>query len=206
MSLLTKDSDTTKLLLLRIAEGDEEALKTLIINYTPLLAPFIYNFTKSKERTEELVQDIFMQVWMARDTLPLINNINGFLYVLAKNYALNAVRGLLREQQRLAKYGEIQAEEAEADNARQPVELPGMNLIEEAIHTLPPQQQKAWILSRRQGKNYAEIAVDLQVSKASVKKYIQWANATIIKYVRARIDLLLAGIILVKEGHNNFFK
>ncbi|MBO9572251.1 MAG: hypothetical protein J7497_08605, partial [Chitinophagaceae bacterium] len=55
-------------LLKRVALADETAFRELMLFYNGQLAPFILQFTKSKEKTEEIIQDIFMQVWTTRET------------------------------------------------------------------------------------------------------------------------------------------
>ncbi|MEP7258367.1 MAG: RNA polymerase subunit sigma-70, partial [Flavitalea sp.] len=61
-----------KMLLLQIAEGDETAFRQVLYHYSRLLAPYVLGFTKSKEKTEEIVQDVFLQLWISRGILPEI--------------------------------------------------------------------------------------------------------------------------------------
>lgn len=176
-------------LLLRIAAGDETALRSLIVQYSPILGPYIFKFTHSKEQAEEILQDVFIQVWQLRESLSTIQNFNVFVYVMAKNYALNALRTTMREYQRREKWQGLQTDTTTPDDER-------LNLLEEAIRQLPGQQQQAWLLSRREGMKHADIAREMNVTKETVKKHIQRANAFITAYVLERADLLLLGALL----------
>ena len=60
-------------------------------------------------------------------------------------------------------------------------------LMEEAIAQLPPQQQKAWVMCRRMGMKYEQAANEMHVSKDAIKKYLQYANTSIKKYISARM-------------------
>jgi RNA polymerase sigma-70 factor (ECF subfamily) len=59
-----------KTLLEQVANGDSNAYAQLYAFYTPLIYRFIYPFTdRSKENTEEIIQDIFLKVWMRKEKL-----------------------------------------------------------------------------------------------------------------------------------------
>ena len=77
-----------------------------------------------------------------------------------------------------------QADEEEANNQ----ELLFL-LMEEAVKLLPPQQQKAWTLCRKMGLKYEQAAAEMHVSKDAVKKYLQYANASIKKYISNRLTI-----------------
>jgi RNA polymerase sigma factor (sigma-70 family) len=187
--LFTISSNIEKELLLRIARGDEKAFKEFILQYTAPIASVIYNIIRSKEQTEDVVQDIFLQIWTVRETLTEIHNIKGFLFVLAKRHAITAVRKLIRERRRVQEFLDKQEhEDGSAEHEKH------VSLIDEAVNLLPAQQQKAWRLSRQEGKKYEEIAREMNISRESVKFYIQLANAAILKYVKPRIHLLLLAI------------
>lgn len=185
----TTSSNTENELLRRIADGDEPAFKELILQYTSPIASVIYNITKSKEQTEDVVQDIFLQLWTVRETLTSINNINGFLFVLAKRHAISCIRKMIRERNRVQTFLANQEHSSHDEGNAEHI-----SLIEEAVNQLPDRQQKAWRMSRQDGKKYEDIARDMNISRETVKSYIQLANASIIKYVKPRIHLLLLAI------------
>lgn len=178
-----------KLLLWQVSESDEAAFRIIVHHYSRLLAPYIIRFTKSKEKTEEIVQDIFLQVWLRRETLPEIHHFKSFLFVISRNSALNAVRDMIREEKRRKKWEQENARPAES--FEESVQLP-VNLVEEAVRQLPSQQQKVWILSRRRGMKHTEIAMEMNISRETVKKYVRYANASIMHYVQSRIELMIA--------------
>jgi RNA polymerase sigma factor (sigma-70 family) len=174
-------------ILQKLAEGQEQALRLLLHHYNPVLTGFIDTFTQSRERTEEIIQDIFMQVWLMRDNLMEINNMRAFLFVMARNEALNAIKAEMREQKRREEFEKRREFEPEDD----PKNGTTLQMIEEAIENLPPQMKRAWTLSRREGKKYEEIAVIMAISRETVKSYIQSANAWITKYVRKKLLILI---------------
>jgi len=186
-----------KEILQRIAKGDEVAFRQLVHQFTPLLAPYVLKFTKSKERTQEIVQDIFTQMWLSRESLSQINDFRRYLYVASRNHALNAIRNMMREEKRHLKWLQDQPSSI-AENTPAQDYSPYIGLVEEAVKQLPEQQKKVWILCRVQGKKYQEAAAETGLSRETVKKYLQYAQASITKYVKNKVIIALAGLLLRK--------
>lgn|GEM_PF-133387 len=186
-----------KEILQRIATGDEAAFRQLVHQFTPLLAPYILKFTKSKERTQEIVQDVFTQMWLSRESLSQVNNFRRYLYIASRNHALNAIRNMMREEKRHLKWLQDQPSDGTQSSPAQDYS-PYIGLVEEAVQQLPEQQRKVWVLCRVQGKKYQEVAVETGLSRETVKKYLQYAHASITKYVRNKVVIALAGLLLRK--------
>ncbi|PUZ27037.1 RNA polymerase sigma-70 factor, ECF subfamily [Chitinophaga costaii] len=91
-------------LLLRIANGDEKAFAQFVALYADRLYTFIFRITNNLGESEELVQDIFIQLWQTRETLPAVQNPGAFLYVLSKNRASNALKRLINERNKQARW------------------------------------------------------------------------------------------------------
>lgn len=171
-------------LLEKIASGDEVAFTSLVKKYNNLVFVFINNIVRDTEMAEEMVNDIFTQVWLARESLRSIRNIHTYLFVISRNYALNGIRNRLREKRRLQNLPDL----ADDDLYIEQKHL-ALNLIDAAIEELPLQRQKIWILSRREGKSYQEIELQLNISRNTIKTQLQKANRSITDYVLKRMDM-----------------
>jgi RNA polymerase sigma-70 factor (ECF subfamily) len=62
------------------------------------------------------------------------------------------------------------------------------SLLDEAINQLPAQQQKVYLMSRHERLRYAEVATRLNISRETVKKYLQIATASITEYVQTKYN------------------
>jgi RNA polymerase sigma-70 factor (ECF subfamily) len=70
-------------------------------------------------------------------------------------------------------------------------------LVKNAVDRLPPQQKKVWMLARLEGKKYAEIAEEMQISRETVKKYLQIASSSIVEYIRNNgLPIIIAFLII----------
>ena len=189
-------TDNTTELLSLVASGNEKAYRKLFHLYADLLHTYIQHLTKSNELAEEIVQDIFLQIWTTRETLGNIHNFRNYLFVISRNHALNIIKKMVREnkKRKLWEYNEeLLATHPPENQERQ------LSLIEEAIAQLPPQQQKVWIMSRQQGMKYNEIATATGLSRETVKKYLQYGTQSIINYVTKHKDLLLILLLFIKK-------
>jgi RNA polymerase sigma-70 factor (ECF subfamily) len=174
-------------LLQAVADGHETAFGELFNRYHHLLGHHIYRITESRELTEEIVQDVFLKIWMTRESLSEVKNFRTWVYVLSRNYTLNAMRKIIRER--------TQQKEWVKDSSNSTDPAPNneahFTLVDEAIAALSPQQKTVYQLGREQGLTYAEIATQMGISKETVKYYMKLALASITQFVQDRIELIL---------------
>lgn len=185
-----------KEILSQIAAGDEVAFTRLFKQYHQLLGTYILRFTRSRELTEEIVQDVFMKLWLNRANLTEVVEFRAYLFTVSKNHVLNCLKKIAKE--RLITIG-LEENELIPDQNETSLESAYYELIDEAIDLLPPQQQKVYLMSRHQRLKYAEIAIKLNLSKETVKKYLQISSDSISSYIRNRLVTKLLLLLI------NFF-
>ena len=183
-------------LLIQVASGNEHAFRQLFIAYHQQLGVHMLRITNIPELAEEVVQDVFVKIWLTRETLVGVDNFKAYLFVISKNHALNCLKKLAKERVLIK-----QLEDSRADAVVPEVGGTNMyyNLLDEAIDQLPPQQQKVYLLSRHSRLKYTEIADQLELSRETVKKYLQMATASITEYVHERLEVIALLLIAVKS-------
>lgn len=172
-------------LLLRVSHGDEQAFTELYNTYQPLLSTHIFRITKSRATTDEIVQDVFMKIWLRRNELSTVYHFKAYIATISRNHALNELRRLSAEKlnhQQWQKENQVVVANSSDDNSVSDLH----QLVDYAIHKLPPQQKKAYLLSRHQRLKYAEIAEKLHLTKGTVKRYLQLATETITKHLQTQ--------------------
>lgn len=168
-----------------VAEGDVNAFSSLFYAHHQQLGAYVFSITKSNEITEEIIQDVFLKLWQTREKLKSINNIKLYLYTITKNQTLNAIRKLANEKKRWQQFEHdvLHTESEFVTTVPEDNELE--KVFEYAVSSLPPQQQKVFLL-RQQGLKNAQIAIEMQISPHSAKKYQQLALQSIEKILRAK--------------------
>lgn len=168
-----------KIMLHAIAQGDERAFQWVFNEYHQSLGSFVFSITRSKELTEEIIQDVFLKLWEDRKALPDLKNFAAYLFIITRNHTLNSIRKhtlLQKKQQGFQLAAETLEEPAHEENY--------YTLLDKAVDQLPLQQKKVYLL-RQQGLKNNDIAFQMNISVNSVKKYQQWAMQAITKLIKA---------------------
>lgn len=173
-----------KEILSQVATGDELAFSALLKKYHQLLGTYVLRFTRSRELTEEIVQDVFMKIWVNKEMLTTVADFRAYLFVLTKNHVLNCLKKQARERLLTTSLDALPV----IPDVRDPLTTnTHYELIDEAIDQLPPQQQKVYLMSRHERLKYAEIALRLNISRETVKKYLQISSDSIAAYIRNKL-------------------
>ncbi|WP_419801324.1 RNA polymerase sigma factor [Mucilaginibacter sp.] len=179
--------ENEKELLLLVAAGNEFAFRKLFNLHHQKLGVYIYRITENRQLAEEVVQDVFLKIWLSRKALENVQNFNAYLFTVSKNHALNCLRQQSKEWLHQKKWFIEHAITENTDTGNY------YWLLDKAIDQLPKQQQKIYLLSRHERLKYAEIAAKLNLSKETVKKYLKIAKHSITSYLIAQhlLPLLL---------------
>lgn len=189
-----------QLLLQQTAAGDEAAFTTLFYIWQPRLGAFLYKLTESRVHTEEILHDVFLKLWQGRETLAVVTSFKSYLFVIARNHALNELNKLetrLRHE-KLYQQDSISSHQPEMQDFNQ---MSSETLIDEALAQLSERQREVWMLSRLDRLTYKQIAAKLGISAETVKTHLQLATASITAFVRAR-QLMIA--LFAAVGKNIF--
>lgn len=171
-----------KLLLKKIAGSNEKAFRTFYDAYVNRLSVFIFRLCKSRSVTEEIVQDIFVKLWVNRADLIYIDVPEAYIFSMARNKTIDHLRRVAKETGLISVLTEqintcnnieekLNAEELE-------------RLIEQALVPLSPQKKMVFHLSRNEGLSHDEIAANMQLSKSTVKNHL----SETLKHVREHIS------------------
>lgn len=177
-------------LLLRIAEGDQGAFVVFFKQWQPFLATHIFRITNSRELAEEVVQDVFLKIWITREALAEVKNIKAYLVTVSRNHAINELNRIVREWGRVQQLNENALSEEPVSIAEYVPDLK-YAFLDEAIDQLPPRQKEIYLLHRHERRSYAEIADKLGIGRESVKRNLQLASKTITKIIQAKLALLI---------------
>ena len=100
IELPDESTDNVKILLLKVVDGDENAFGQLFKIYYNQLGDFIMRITESELLTQEIVQDVFLKIWINRSSLAEIDSFRAYLLVVARNHAFNCLKKIAREESR----------------------------------------------------------------------------------------------------------
>lgn len=164
-------------LLARIAQQDQSALSTLYDRYARVLYSLAFRILGSVEEAEEIVLDVFSQVWkLAERYDPQRGRVDAWLFMLTRSRSLDRLRSL----QRVSKAVESSTEAAKTVSQTQISDPTEDVLINErrdrvlaAMQRLPTEQREVIELAYYQGLTHVEIAAKTGKSLGTVKTRIR---------------------------------
>jgi len=158
-------------LLSQIAEGDRAAFTILYERYASNLFRFADSFCSSREVSEEIVQEIFLKVWLNRDTLTRITSVKSYLYQTAKNVSLNYIKRA-RIEDRVLNVVEYNNKNTVSLLENELVYNEYSELAKVAIDMLPVKRKEIFKLRLNEDLSLDEISEKLHISKSVVKKQL----------------------------------
>jgi len=169
-------------LFIGISQGDEAAFSTCYAEYGRMLMPFLIKLVGSRDSAEEIIQEVFLRVWLHRDRLAEVEHPKSWLFRVAANTGRNWLKRKMLAEQHLQAQG--QKPESMEDGMAEGLDLRSVaNLIQQTIQSFPPQRKLIYQMSREEGLKPAEIAARLEISVSTVKNTLLSA----IKAIRERI-------------------
>ena len=155
--------------------------------YYDSLSNFLGFYTNDPQTIEDIIQEIFFNLWKNRDTLE-ISYIKTYLFKTAKNKISNHFRDQQRHNMLLEKWYEQQLENIRDKDPFNTDRL--MILIQKAIDDLPPKCKDLFLLSKTQNLTYKQIAEIKNISIKTVENQIGIALKKIRQFL-APYDLFL---------------
>jgi len=181
-------------LLHQISTGDESAFRALFEHYRSKIYLFILHIVEQHDEAEELTQDVFLKIWSSRQVLGDIGNADGYLFIMAKNASLDAIRQRSNEQ--AMRIG-LEARNPGPENTTElNLDLDETTkLLEQAVRSLPPQQEKVYRLAKEEGLTRQQIATELNISENTVKNHLGTAIQSIKIWLRSHGDVAMLYIL-----------
>jgi len=182
-----------KLLLEKIAQGDELAFRLVFDLYKTKIYTFIVNFTHSRADAEEIVQDTFLTLWQNRNTLHQIEHPRNYIYTVVRNKTYHYLKQASKSQARMQViWANLKLDSNETEETLQLQE--SKKLIDEALSMMSAQKQEVFRLSRYEGFSHEQISDATGLSKSRVKNIIVEVLKFIKMYI-AQCTSILAIII-----------
>ena len=176
-----------KELLHQIALGDEAAFATLFYSYFAKLQPFIMKFTRSSSDTEEIIQEVFIRLWLNRDKGTDIMNPHAWIFTIASHECFKYLKKKASRQhglETLEKEDQLPENDQSTLDSIQLREVSRM--VASAVNRLPSQRKRIYQMSRDGGMKIPEIADALKISPNTVKNALVTSLQFIRKYLADR--------------------
>ncbi len=176
----------------QIKQGNESVFEKIFRQYYARLCGYAMKFISDKEQAEEIVQELFYNLWEKREKVDIVQSMEAYLFRSVRNASLNYLKHQKIRDQYAKKHNDSQPfRGASVHETLEFLEL--QERIDEAIELLPPERKKIFKLSRMEGYKYKEIAVRLNISVKTVE--VQMSKA--LEFLRSHLSDYLVILILM---------
>ncbi|MCD0490119.1 sigma-70 family RNA polymerase sigma factor [Pedobacter sp. MC2016-14] len=178
-------------LLLKLQKGDQSAFNTLMATYKRVLAKRILYILKSTQDTEEVLQELFVRLWLNRKKIDPNLPIKAYLFHIGENLVIDAIRKANREKNFLKAYKTEQSTEAYSHIEETLYRKENRELLDKLIAQVPEQSRKVFTLCKIEGRSYDEVSQLLSISTATVNSHITKTNRLLRNYLKENEGLII---------------
>lgn len=169
----------------KIKQGEQVAFKTLVDLYSSSLFRYAIGFVRTKEIAEEVVSDVFLDVWLSREKLSEVRNIKAWLFTLTHNKAISYCRKTKGNNDTISiedvidyQIGYILPPDYQIISKEEIIK------INKIIAMLPPKCKMVFTLAKIEQLPYKEIAEILNISVKTINIHIAKALEIISKALK----------------------
>jgi RNA polymerase sigma-70 factor (ECF subfamily) len=168
------DIQTDKKLLRRLRNGDEKAFEQIYQDYSSALIGFAGSRLETLAEAKDVVQDVFMSLWIKREVLQINVSLQSYLYTAIRYKVIDHIRKNVQRDYyaKAVSHLKPQSENTVYDDIFYK-ELNG--LMDSEIGKLPLRTREVFLMSRKRHLSIAEIATQLNVSEQTVKNQLTTA-------------------------------
>jgi len=194
MTKPNKISDYT--LVENLKANDESSFRSLFDRYQEDLYYYARSLVKVEAQAEEIVQDVFLKVWLNRHSLNPDLSFKAFIFTLARNFAFNFLKKASNDRELIRKvFYKSQKNCKPSDHSLHEAEYE--KLGRQAIDALPPRCRLVYKMSRNEGKTYEEIGSELNISVNTVKNQMNKALGNIREFLSLHGDIVFLMMVLL---------
>lgn len=189
-------------LMLRVRADEAGAFEELVQRYQGRLLTVLMHLVGNATEAEDLAQEVFLRVYRARAKYEPKSKFSTWVFTIANNLALNALRARQRKPEvpllmhESGPLGPRPAEQMVPDPHSGPMKRLDRTelaqIIRQALDNLNERQRMAVVLNKYEDMGYAEIAEVMNLTPKAIKSLLS----------RARVNLrqMLAGYLGIEAG------
>jgi RNA polymerase sigma-70 factor (ECF subfamily) len=176
-------------LMLRVRDDEAGAFEELVANYQHRLVAVMHHLIGSADEAEDLAQEVFLRVYRSRKKYRPRSKFSTWLFTIANNLALNALRTRKRKPivplnvRDSGPLGPRPAEQiVKARTSSPSTRIKNAELvikIRQALEGLNERQRMAVILNKFEDMNYNEIAEVMGLTTQAVKSLLSRARTNL---------------------------
>ena len=181
------NTSTDEALVLRIQQGDREAFTQFYKLHQTTMYLAAYHLLRDEEEANDILQELFSDVWQRADRIDIKGNIKGYLYTLLRNRILTGLNRKKHFEEYIDSY--LAYERQSVCNTDETILVRELeDIFREKINKLPPKMREVYELSWYDQLSNREIAVRMNISEGTVKQHKHQA----LRILRSKLQRLVS--------------
>lgn len=165
------DLNLDAVLISRLKSGDQSVLTDLYNKLWQSLFISSYNVLKDKELSEDVIQDVFMDIWRNRERLEIKISLKGYMYACVRYQVFNQLKKN-KDSVHISFFEDVDKRFQYATSETQMMHDELLYQISAIVERLPEKCQLVYRLSREEQLSHKEIAERLNISTKTVENHI----------------------------------
>lgn len=139
--------------------------------YSKELKKFVQRYVHSDSIAEDIVHDLYAKIWEHRGSMAHVQNLEAYLFRMAKNKTLDYLRKIKRIEfipdDLIKEFGNYNKGVDQLILEKEYFEF-----LKDELDKLPETSKQVFHLCREMGKTYQEVSAELNISKNTVKHHM----------------------------------
>jgi len=174
-----------------LINDDYRAFTILYGRYSASIHQFLLKILKSAELTEDIVQEVFIKIWVNRKLLAQIKTFRAYLFISARNRALDSLKAAFRSDVAMSEViHHFVAHRSTTEDDLLTREY--LNFLNSILNSLPERSREIFSLCKEQGKSYEEVAGILGISRNAVKNHMVYSMKILRSSVEKELGISLS--------------
>lgn len=174
----------TEHLVRRIRSGDRDAFEEVFSMYYAKLCVFSNSYVRSLDLSRDVVQEVFIKIWDNRNDFVITQSLKAYLYQAVRNQSLNQVNKIQSRKSAKERFKnqkkageEVHEQELNTEELTQKI----WRLVDE----MPERRRTVFILYRKHGLSYKEIAEVMGIKRKTVENHMGRS----LQFLREHLDM-----------------
>jgi RNA polymerase sigma-70 factor (ECF subfamily) len=179
---------TEKELVKKLKEGDSFAFEVLFYKYRNKVKGFAIRIVPPQIDPEEIVQEVFVRVWLKKEAVDPEKDFQSYLFSIAKHLVLDHLKSAVNRK--LYFVGDhFQQDLLAVEGLESSLVEHAEEKLQQLIKEIPERRREIFLLSRFEGLSYKQIAERLNISENTVDSQIRNALNFLRKEFRKMVIL-----------------
>lgn len=179
-------------LLRRLSEGDQKALTTIYHQFWQPLFVAAYNIIKDKKACEDIIQDIFLQLWIKRESLQVHSSLKAYLIAATRYQVFRYIRKNPARHDLFEKLDDRMVSQS-SDHGLLHKDL--KQQVDGIVAALPDKCRMIYKMSREEYLSHKEIAERMDISTKTVENQLTIALRRLRLSLKEVAGIAFAGLL-----------